>query len=198
MPEGWNISVTHHRLPLVLVVALVVILLTPSWITAQGFGDCFRSNCCSARADWQQRLWYADIYNFLYGDCNCYYANHGLYHPPYEGETADASAASAATDSPKPSGEDAANLMDEANVLYLTGSYEQAAELYAKAVNLDPTISKGWLNLGNCLYFLGRYQASLDAYEALLSRESDNANALAGKNNALLALERARTIQPQQ
>ncbi len=184
----------QNRLPSVLIVALVVILLTPSWITAQGFGDCFRSNCYSSRAEWQQRLWYADIYNFLYGDCNCYYANNGQYYPPYAGESTAASAANAATDNSKSAGDDAASLLDNANVLYLTGSYEQAAELYAKAVNLDPTLSKGWLNLGNCLYFLGRYQASLDAYESLLNREPDNANALAGKNNALLALQRAKAV----
>ncbi|MCK9567120.1 MAG: tetratricopeptide repeat protein, partial [Methanothrix sp.] len=88
------------------------------------------------------------------------------------------------------------SLLDGANVFYLTGSYEQAAKSYANAVNIDPTLSKGWLNLGNSLYFLGRYQASLDAYEALLNREPNNANALAGKNNALLALNNSKAIAP--
>jgi tetratricopeptide (TPR) repeat protein len=201
-------ALSQNRLPLAFAAILVVILLTPSWIAAQGPEDCFKSNCHSARADWQQRLWYADIYSFLYGDCNCYYARHGLYYPPYTGErtdisaeaSADTSAASTAADKAdgsKPIEEDSASLMDRANVLYLTGSYEKASELYARAVNLDPTLSKGWLNLGNCLFFLGRYQASLDAYSTLLSREPDNANALAGKNNALSALERANTAQTQ-
>mgnify|MGYP001160691564 CR=1 FL=1 len=211
-------ALSQNRLPLAFVAILVVILLTPSWIAAQGSEDCFKSNCHYTRADWQQRLWYADIYNFLYGDCNCYYARHGLYYPPYAGvstgtsaaasadASSDTSAASAAinsadstdsTDSSKSNDEDSASLMDRANVLYLTGSYEQASLLYAKAVNLDPSLSKGWLNLGNCLFFLGRYQASLEAYEALLSREPDNANALAGKNNALSALERANAAQTQ-
>lgn len=168
----------------------MVIFLTPSWITAYGIGDCHNLNCHSSRiSEWQQRLWYADIYNFLYGDCECYYASHGVIDP-YAGSTPAASVDNARTNSVKTSGEDAASLMDEANVFYLTGSYEQAAESYAKAVNIDPTLSKGWLNLGNSLYFLGRYQASLDAYEALLNREPDNANALAGKNNALLALDK--------
>lgn len=200
-------ALSQKRLLLAFVAILVVILLTPSWIAAQGSEDCFKSNCHFTKAEWQQRLWYADIYNFLYGDCNCYYARHGLYYPPYAGESsdtsasaladasADTSAASTSTDSAdssKSNEEDPVSLMDKANVLYLTGSYEQASLLYAKAVNLDPSLSKGWLNLGNCLFFLGRYQASLDAYEALLSREPDNANALAGKNNALSALERAK------
>jgi len=194
-------AVTHHRLPLILIIALVVIFLTLPWITAQGSEDCFRSNCHSSRSEWQQRLWYADIYNFLYGDCECYYANHGVYNPPYAGETPGASASNALADSTNASssntaGEDAASLLDKANVLYLTGSYEQAAQSYAKAVNLDPTLSKGWLNLGNSLYFLGRYQASLDAYEVLLNREPGNANALAGKNNALSALNNSKAIAP--
>jgi tetratricopeptide (TPR) repeat protein len=186
--------VTRQSLPLIIIIALVVIFLTPSWITAQGIEDCHNSNCHSSRiSEWQQRLWYADIYNFLYGDCGCYYASHGVYNP-YPGETAVAPATSASTDSSNSAGANATSLMDKANVFYLTGSYEQAAELYAKAVNIDPTLSKGWLNLGNSLYFLGRYQASLDAYEALLSREPDNANALAGKNNALLALDKTKAI----
>jgi len=213
------LALSQNRLLLAFTVALVVILLTPSWIAAQGSEDCFKSNCHSARADWQQRLWYADIYSFLYGDCDCYYEGHGLYYPPYKGERTDASAATLAdasadtsaeastvgaatnsagsTDSSKSKEEDSASLMDRANVLYLTGSYEQASLLYAKAVNLDPALSKGWLNLGNCLFFLGRYQASLEAYNALLSREPDNANALSGKNNALSALERASATPTQ-
>jgi tetratricopeptide (TPR) repeat protein len=185
--------VPHHKLPLLLIVALAVIFLTPSSITAQGIEDCYNSNCCSSRSEWQQRVWYADIYNFLYGDCECYYANHGV-HNPYAGETPVASPNKAPTSSIAVS-ENATSLLDEANVLYLTGSYEQAAKSYAKAVNIDPSRSEGWLNLGNSLYFLGRYQASLDAYVSLLNREPNNANALAGKNNALLALNKSNAIR---
>jgi len=80
--------------------------------------------------------------------------------------------------------------LNEANVSYLTGSYEQAAESYAKAVNLDPSLSEGWLNLGNSLYYLDKYQASINAYNALLRLEPQNADALAGKSQALLALNK--------
>ncbi|MGD0955150.1 MAG: tetratricopeptide repeat protein [Methanotrichaceae archaeon] len=80
--------------------------------------------------------------------------------------------------------------LNDANRLYLTGSYEQAAESYAKAVNLDPSLSKGWLNLGNSLYYLGKYQASLNTYNAALRLEPKNANALSGKDRALLALNK--------
>jgi tetratricopeptide (TPR) repeat protein len=80
--------------------------------------------------------------------------------------------------------------LNEGNVSYLTGSYDQAAESYAKAVNLDPSLSVGWLNLGNSLYYLGKYQASLNAYNTLLNLEPQNANALAGKSQAILALNK--------
>ena len=80
--------------------------------------------------------------------------------------------------------------LNDANRLYLTGSYEQAAESYAKAVNLDPSLSEGWLNLGNSLYYLGKYQASLNAYNTALRLEPRNANALSGKDRALLALNK--------
>jgi tetratricopeptide (TPR) repeat protein len=80
--------------------------------------------------------------------------------------------------------------LNEANVSYLTGSYEQAAESYAKAVNLDPSLSEGWLNLGNSLYYLDKYQASINAYNALLRLEPQNADALDGKSQALLALNK--------
>lgn len=184
----------HHRLPIIIIIALVVIFLTPSWITAQGSEDCYGSDCYLSRSEWQQRVWYSDIYNFLYGDCQCYYAKHGVYNP-YAGETPVAPANNAPTPSSSTVSENASSLLDEANVFYLTGSYEQAAKSYAKAVNIDPALSEGWLNLGNSLYFLGRYQASLDAFVALLNREPDNANALAGKNNALLALNNSNAVR---
>jgi len=78
--------------------------------------------------------------------------------------------------------------LNQANVSYLTGSYEQAALSYSNAVGLDPSLSEGWLNLGNSLYYLGKYQASLNAYNALLKLEPQNAEALAGKSLSLLAL----------
>ena len=126
-------------------------------------------------------MWYAEAYNFLYGNDECYYApysapeyNHTSYNvPTYNQNTV---------------GQNATNWLNEANIFYLTGSYQKAAESYAKAVNLDPSLSQGWLNLGNTLYFLGRYQASLNAYDAVLRLDPQNTNALAGKMQALSAL----------
>ena len=66
----------------------------------------------------------------------------------------------------------------------------QAASSYAKAVKLDPSLTEGWVNLGNALYFLGRYQESSDAYNATLKLDPQNANALLGRGKALLALNK--------
>jgi tetratricopeptide (TPR) repeat protein len=120
--------------------------------------------------------WRSDIYQFLnYDNCNNVNSVCGANNPN--------------SVSNQTIGNGTINyLLASANKLYLAGSYEQAAESYAKAVNTDPSLSEGWLNLGNSLYFLGKYQASLNAYDTLLNREPKNANALAGKNKALLAL----------
>lgn len=81
--------------------------------------------------------------------------------------------------------------MTLADILTTNGSNSIASsDDLASDVNLDPFLSVGWLNLGNSLYLLGSYQASINAYNAALKLEPRNANALSGKNKALLALNR--------
>ena len=188
--------VQHHKLPLLLIVALALIFLMPSWFTAQGICDYYGSYYPST-PDMQEGMFYADAYNFLYGDDECYYSPYGgthVYNTPaynaaaYNIPVNNKPANNAPTYSLNTVGENATDWLNEANVFYLTGSYQQAAESYSKAVNLDPSLSKGWLNLGNSLYYLGKYQASLNAYNALLNLEPQNADALAAKNKTLLAL----------
>lgn len=133
--------------------------------------------------------WRSDIYYFLnYDNCNNLNSVCGANNHNY---VSNQTTSNVTTD----------YLLGSANQLYLAGSYEQAAESYAKALNEDPSISVGWLNLGNSLYFLGRYQASLNAYNAALRLEPRNSNALAGKSLALLALNKTggsnmSTIKP--
>jgi tetratricopeptide (TPR) repeat protein len=97
-----------------------------------------------------------------------------------------------------PEGNDTAvYYLNEADRLYLAGSYKQAAELYRKAVGIDPAdpaIQKGWLNLGNALFFMRRYKESLDAYDSALSIDPQNENALLGKAGALSALNRTDEV----
>jgi tetratricopeptide (TPR) repeat protein len=181
MYGGLDMVVQKRRLPVLLIVALASIFLIPSWTTAQGIYDYYGSDYYPLTPEQEQHMWYAEAYNFLYGNDECYYApysapeyNHTSYNvPTYNQNTV---------------GQNATNWLNDANIFYLTGSYEKAAESYAKAVNLDPSLSQGWLNLGNTLYFLGRYQASLNAYDAVLRLDPQNTNALAGKMQALSAL----------
>lgn len=180
--------ILHHKLPLLIIVALAMTFLVSPWMTAQGIEDCCESHFPPSKSDWEQRMWYADIYNFFYGNCESHFAPCSECYPPYAKDANKALANNPPVSSLNTAGEKTTNLLDEANVFYLTGSYEQAAKSYAKAVNIDPDQSEGWLKLGNSLYFLGRYQASLEAYIACLNRDPKNANALAGKNKTLFAL----------
>ena len=183
----------HHKLPLLIVVALAMTFLVSPWVTAQGIDDYFELHYHPSMSEWEQRMWYAEIYNFFYGNCESHFAPCSEYYPSNARDTYNTSANSAPVSGLNAASENVTILLDEANVFYLTGSYEQAAESYAKAVNIDPDQSEGWLNLGNSLYFLGRYQASLEAYIALLNRDPKNANALAGKNKTLFALNKSNS-----
>jgi tetratricopeptide (TPR) repeat protein len=124
----------------------------------------------------EEYMWYMDAYYFLHSDDDGYFYPDVLatYNLPAYNQNIGSGTAK--------------YWLDDANRLYLVGSYEKAAESYARAVNLDPSLSQCWLNLGNSLYFLGRYQASLNAYDAVLRLDPKNANALAGKSQALSAL----------
>jgi tetratricopeptide (TPR) repeat protein len=194
MYGGLDMVVRHHKLPLLLIIAFAVIFLMPPWITAQGTDYYYGSNYYPLTSNWEQRLWYAEAFNFL--DNNCEYCStpYSSHHPPYAGNAYGTSANSQPTYKSSNVDQNAISLLNDANVLYLNGSYQQAAGSYAKAVNIDPSLSEGWLNLGNSLYFLGRYQESLNAYVALLNQEPTNANALEGKNMTLSALNKSNAI----
>lgn len=177
---------TIHRLLLLVILALTFIFAEPLWVTSLGscgYGPYWPYYHPPTQAEIEQYMWNIEAYRFLHCDDEGYYP-YGVSTQSQLRYSAPASELSTVNDS-------AAHWLEEANVSYLTGSYEQAAESYAQAVNLDPSLSVGWLNLGNSLYFLGRYQASLNAYNTLLSLEPNNADALAGKNQALLALNKA-------
>jgi len=177
---------TIHRLSLLVILALTFMFMEPGWITS--LGSCGYDYYSPyyyppSQADIEQHMWNIDAYRFLYCDDEGYY--------PYGVSGYNQLSHSAPAYNQSIGNGNATYWLNEANVSYLTGSYEQAAESYAEAMNLDPSISLGWLNLGNSLYFLGKYQASLNAYNTLLNLEPQNANALAGKNQATLALNKA-------
>lgn len=156
---------------LLLILFLGGMLSTTFCVTISGAEDCG----CSSRptkAQIEEFMWYADVYNFLHGN---------EYYPPYYFGIPAYSQVSITGN--------ASYLLNEANDLYLAGSYEKATKSYLEAVRLDPSSSTGWLNMANSLYFLGRYQESLDAYNAVLKLEPQNENALRGKDTVLSAID---------
>ena len=205
---------TNHPLSLLVILALTSIFMEPAWVTGQGwYGYGYNLPYYQpSQADIEQSFWDNEANYFLnyydpYG--GTVYSQPRYVTPAYNLPTYSAvptySAAPAPTytaeySTPSSSntpaynqsvGNDGATYwLNQANMSYLTGSYEQAALSYANAVGLDPSLSEGWLNLGNSLYFLGSYHASLNAYNALLKLEPQNAEALAGKSLALLALNK--------
>ncbi len=134
----------------------------------------------SAYPEGEQSFWYSEIYSFL--NCN-------TLSPTTCG------AHTGATVLNQTKGNNTAIYwLNDANGLYLSGSYELAVVSYAKALKLNSSLPDGWLSMGNSLYFLGRYQESLNAYNAVLNLEPKNPDALLGKEKALLAIDRIKRV----
>ena len=85
----------HHKLPLLIVVALAVTFLVSPWVTAQGIDDYFELHYHPSMSEWEQRMWYAEIYNFFYGNCESHFAPCSECYPPYARDANNASANSA-------------------------------------------------------------------------------------------------------
>jgi len=163
-------------LPLLMVLAVAWIFVGSQVIYAEQTCGCYGYNCCPSRIEVEQRLWTIDAYRFLYADD--YYSAGWPYNYRLLDQNQSIDNGTAGL------------RLYEGDKLYLAGSYEKSAAAYAEAVELDPSLSKGWLNLGNSLYFLGRYLESLDAYDSVLKLEPHNEYALRGKIQSLLALNR--------
>jgi tetratricopeptide (TPR) repeat protein len=159
---------------LLLILVLTWMIMASDWVNSLGTCNSFESNY----PEGDESFWRAEAYYFMDYD-NCNYVNSvcGASHsaPIFNQTTSNGTAD---------------YWLNNANRLYSTGSYEQAASSYAKAVKLDPSLTEGWLNMGNALYILGRYQESVDAYNATLKQDHLNANAVMGKGKALLALNK--------
>ena len=140
----------------------------------------YYNGTCPSLASREQDMWEAETYAFLNGDTGYTASRPSNYGVPVGSYLA-------------PSYGTASYWMNEGNRLYMAGSYEQAAAMYTRAVNLDPSLRVAWLNLGNAFYFLGRYQESLNAFETVLYMEPQNAAAWQDKGLDLVAL--SRTIE---
>ena len=140
----------------------------------------YYNGTCPSLASREQDMWEAETYAFLNGDTGYTASRPSNYGVPVGSYLA-------------PGYGTASYWMNEGSRLYMAGSYEQAAAMYTRAVNLDPSLGVAWLNLGNAFYFLGRYQESLNAFETVLYMEPQNAAAWQGKGLDLVAL--SRTIE---
>lgn len=61
-------------------------------------------------------------------------------------------------------------LLEKGISLKHLGKYEEAKEMYIKAIHVDNTHPNGYYNLGKILYILGDYKASAKAYKAAFER----------------------------
>lgn len=159
---------------LLLIAALAWIILEPALVISSGTCDYCGGDNYLTTAEEQQRIWMREAYNFLY--CDCYNQGYWPYYIQKQtlinvNETPD-------------------HWMSEGNKYYFAGSYEKAATSYAEAIKLNPYHSEALLNRGNAYYFIGKYQDSLASYDDLLLQEPQNINALKGKRQVLLALNR--------
>jgi tetratricopeptide (TPR) repeat protein len=144
----------------------------------------YYNGTCPSLSTREQGMWEAEAYAFLNGGEGGY-PGYPIYQPSNYGVP---------VGSYSLTGYGTASLwMNQGNQLYAAGSYEQAAAMYTRAVNLDPSLKTAWLNQGNAFYFLGRYQESLNAFETVLYTEPQNAAAWQGKGLDLVAL--SRTIE---
>lgn len=144
----------------------------------------FYNGTCPGKSYYEQALWNAEAYNFLYGDAD--YIPHPSTYTVNPATVNPAPASGYQTLGYQTPG----YWLNEANRLYIGGSYSQAIELYYRTVNLDPDLFEAWLNLGSSLYLTGRYQESLAAYDSALRLQPGNANAWNGEGLALMALGR--------
>lgn len=148
----------------------------------------FYNGTCPGKGYIEQALWNAEVYAFLYGDDysgNSGYSGDSGYsdYPSYSGYSGQNNGYGATAYS-------ASYWKSEADRYYLAGSYAKAADMYGRAVQIDPALAAAWINMGNSLYFLSRYPESLTAYDNAIKLDPNSASAWQGKGQALLAQNR--------
>lgn len=170
--EGWS---------LLLNATLAGLFISSATMVASASWGCYGDGCnYPTSVQVQQHLWDIEAYRFLY--CDQCYSSYVPVYPTYQYLTPTASQILENGTSQY--------WQSKGDELYLAGFYEKAAAAYSEAVKLDPYLADCWLNLGNSLYFLGKYQEALNSYNAALALNPQNENALQGKTQSLLALNR--------
>jgi len=188
---GGFASRNSQRMWLVLIFSLACTLMDSAAFDCA----CNYDGWCHLSPDEEQCIWNAEAFHFIYG--HQWYGDYfepWNYGYPYYGPASYGPAYynAAGNNLARSNGSIVDNYanywLENADELYIAGSYDQAAASYARAVQLNPFLLEGWINMGNALYFLGKYEDSLSAYDAALGLEPQNANALMGRNQALAAL----------
>ncbi|MEX1254703.1 MAG: tetratricopeptide repeat protein [Dehalococcoidia bacterium] len=80
--------------------------------------------------------------------------------------------------------------VSEANSLFAAGKYEEAAELYSRASQVDPGNVDALPNLGAALFRMARYQEALDVISRALEQRPDDPASLTNLGTILVALGR--------
>ena len=76
----------------------------------------------------------------------------------------------------------------DAQVLDLLGKYQEAINLFKKAVEIKPDYSDAWYNLGNTFGKTGRFNDAVSAFNQAIASKKDFAEAFAGRGIAYASL----------
>jgi len=63
-------------------------------------------------------------------------------------------------------------------IAYVQGDFEKASTAYARAVEIDPSITDLWLSLGDAYIQLAQFDAAIQPYEKVIEQDPDNADIL--------------------
>ncbi|MDH7594506.1 MAG: tetratricopeptide repeat protein [Methanomicrobiales archaeon] len=70
------------------------------------------------------------------------------------------------------------------------GDLNKALELYEKVIEIDPEYSPAWMEKGNCLDGLCKYEEAIKSYDAVIERDPCNAEAWFDKGFTLKKMGR--------
>ncbi|BAZ91003.1 TPR repeat-containing protein [Raphidiopsis curvata NIES-932] len=82
------------------------------------------------------------------------------------------------------------NLLSQGNGLLDIGRYEEALQLYNRAIEIEKDSVPSWVNRGNALLSLKRYEEALKSYNRAIALRPNKNQAWYNRGNALSALGR--------
>lgn len=82
------------------------------------------------------------------------------------------------------------NLLSQGNGFLDSGRYEEALQLYNRAIEIEKDSVPSWVNRGNALLSLKRHQEALESYNQAIALRPNKNEAWYNRGNALSALGR--------